>query len=336
MTTPGAAYLRTDRAPARAHRIAGSERPPGIVRGPMPGLGQRRVVLVSGKGGVGKTTISVALALAAAKQGKRVLLCETQGASRVPGLFGKPSKGYEPTQIATNVHALSITPAAAIEEYVLLQLHFQRLYKMVFRNRVMGPFVDAVPGLHDLVQLGKVWFAERDTHLGRPRWDLIVVDAPATGHGLTMFGAPRAMMDLTVAGPFYENAKQIADLIEDTQRTALLLVAIPEEMPVRETIELYSRLGPMQGLVGGVVLNEVRPAPVSAAVLDTARPSFTDPAYASVLAAIASEQRAVSRQDDARRRLAELAIPAELPFLYRRDLRRADFDGFADRLGALL
>ena len=305
----------------------------------MFGLSQRRVVLVSGKGGVGKTTVSVAIALAAAKAGKRVLLCETQGAARIPGLFGKPSKGYESTQLATNLYALSITPAAAIEEYVLLQLHFQRLYKMVFRNRVMGPFVDAVPGLHDLVQLGKVWFAERDTYLGRPRWDLIVVDAPATGHGLTMLGAPRAMMDLTVAGPFHENAKQIADLIEDATRTALVLVAIPEEMPVRETLELYGRLGPLQDLVAGVVLNEVRPVPVEEpALLELGLPTLSaTPGMEPVLAALAAEQRAVTRQIDARRRLAELPAPrAELPFLFRRDLTRTDFDGFADRMEGLL
>lgn len=305
----------------------------------MSGLCQRRVVLVSGKGGVGKTTVSVAIALAAARAGQKVLLCETQGATRVPALFGKPSKGYEATQIAPNLHTLSITPEAAIEEYVLLQLHFQRLYKMVFRNRVMGPFVDAVPGLHDLVQLGKVWFAERDTHLGRPRWDLIVVDAPATGHGLTMLGAPRAMMDLTVAGPFHDNAKQIADLIEDARRTALVLVAIPEEMPVRETLELYAKLGSLQDLVASVVLNEVRPEPVdNAAIFALGLPTLAaEPGMAPILAALSAEQRSVSRQTDARRRLAELpARLGELPFLYRRDLVRGDFDAFADRLTVLL
>lgn len=305
----------------------------------MSGLGQRRVVLVSGKGGVGKTTVSIALALAAARAGKRVLLCETQGATRVPALFGKPSKGYDPTQIAPNLDTLSITPVAAIEEYALLQLHFSRLYKLVFRNRVMGPFLDAVPGLHDLVQLGKVWFAERELLNGRPRWDLVVVDAPATGHGLTMLGAPRAMMDLTIAGPFYENAKLIAELIEDARRTALLLVAIPEEMPVRETIDMHARLGPMQGLVGGVVLNEVRPSPVSDInVYTRAEEGLAEVAgMAPAVAAIRAELQAGTRQIDARRRLAELTgTVCDLPFLYRRDLTRGDFDAFAERMGALL
>lgn len=306
----------------------------------MPPLSTRRVVIVSGKGGVGKTTVSVALALSAASRGKRVLLCETQGATRVPAIFGRPSKGYEPMQVATNVHTLSITPAAAIEEYALLQLHFKRLYKMVFRNRIMGPFVDAVPGLHDVVQLGKVWFAERDEEGGRPRWDLVVVDAPATGHGLTMLGAPRAMMDLTRSGPFYDNAKLIADLVEDPARTALLLVATPEEMPVRETLDLHARLGSMRQLVGGVVLNEVHPLPVPTAA---SWPAQREVLLASAMQGVAQavgvadeELRAVSRQDSARRRLADVGPLVDLPFLYRRDLGRADYEGFAGAMGSLL
>ncbi|GDX81009.1 ATPase [Deltaproteobacteria bacterium] len=306
----------------------------------MPGLSDRRVVLVTGKGGVGKTTVAVSLALAAARRGKRVLLCETQGATRVPALFGRPSKGYEPTQVATNLSTLSITPAEAIQEYVLLQLHFVRLYKMVFQNRVMGPFVDAVPGLHDLVQLGKVWFAERETENGRQRWDLVVVDAPATGHGLTMLGAPRAMMELTRAGPFYENAKQIAELVEDPVRTGLVLVTTPEEMPLRETESLHQRLGAFRRLVAGVVLNEVHPLPVP----DLERwpeerlrlSRSEDPAMIPTLRVIDAELRACARQVDARVRLRALgAAYAELPFLFRRDLGRAELESFTAPLGSL-
>ncbi|MBM4391531.1 MAG: ArsA family ATPase [Deltaproteobacteria bacterium] len=303
-------------------------------------LGSRRVVLVSGKGGVGKTTVSVALALAAARRGKRVLLCETQGATRVPAIFGRPSKGYEPMQVATNLDTLSITPEAAIEEYVLLQLHFRRLYRMVFRNRIMGAFVDAVPGLHDLIQLGKVWFAERETANGRARWDLVVVDAPATGHGLTMLGAPRAMMDLTGSGPFHDNAKLIADLMEDEARTALLLVSTAEEMPLRETVDLYARLGDMRRLVGGAVLNEVHPSPVpSPEAWTSERAALLAQGGGDVHAAIDivdDELRAVSRQADARNRLASLGRVLDLPFQFHRDLSRAEYESFATALEVLL
>lgn len=303
----------------------------------MPALSDRRVVLVTGKGGVGKTTVSVALALAAAKLGKRVLLCETQGATRVPALFGRPGKGYEPVQVAPNLWTLSITPADAIQEYVLLQLHFVRLYRMVFKNRVMGPFVDAVPGLHDLVQLGKVWFAEREEEGGRPRWDLIVVDAPATGHGLTMLGAPRAMMDLTRRGPFYENARQIAELVEDARRTALVLVTLAEEMPLRETEMLHERLGAQRALVAGLVLNEVHPVPMpEPASWPRDRELLLRGGAAGVVRVVDTELRALANQADARVRMRALGAPvAELPFLFRRDLARPDLEGFADLLGSL-
>ena len=306
----------------------------------MPGISERRVTLVTGKGGVGKTTVATAAALALARQGRRVLLCETSGATRVPALFGKPSRGYDPTQVAPGLWTLSITPAEAIQEYVLLQLHFQRLYRMVFQNRVMGPFVDAVPGLHDLVQLGKVWFAERETENGRPRWDSIVVDAPATGHGVSMLGAPRAMMELTRAGPFYENAARIEELVADPRRTALVLVSTAEEMPVRETEDLVERLGPMRTLIQGVVLNEVHPAPLPAEVdWPTTRGQLAGAGGPEGLAAVRIvelERRAVARQDEARARLGRLGYPMhELPFLFRRDLGRAELESFAATLGVL-
>jgi anion-transporting ArsA/GET3 family ATPase len=301
-------------------------------------LASRRVVLVTGKGGVGKTTVAASIAMASARAGKRVLLLETQGATRIPALFGKPSRGYEPTTVAQNLSTLSITPEEAIQEYVMLQLHFQRLYRMVFQNRVMGPFVDAVPGLHDLVQLGKVWFAERETENGRPRWDQVVVDAPATGHGLTMLGAPRAMMDLTRAGPFYENAQRIAELVEDASRTALVLVSIPEEMPLRETEQLHDRLGPLRRLVAGVVLNEVRPSPVkNPAAWPSDQEALLSRGEAPLRSAaeiVDAELAAVARQAGARTRLARLGVPlVELPFLFRRNLGRAEIEGFSRSFG---
>ncbi len=289
----------------------------------------RRVVLVTGKGGVGKTTVSALIALRAARAGKRVLLCETSGATQVPPLFGVTGRGYTAVEVAPGLHTLSITSDAAIEDYVVMQLRFRKLYQMVFRNRVVGPFVAAVPGLHDLIQLGKVFDLERTRSGGRPAWDLIVVDAPATGHGLTMLASPRAMMELTVTGPFHDNARDIATLFEDPARTALVLVSLPEDMPLKETEELYERLGALRESVRGLVLNEIHPRPVPDAALyasvRAAMREAADPAGREALDIADAGLLRCERQDDARRRLSALGPPVvDVPFLYHRDLAPAD------------
>ena len=208
-----------------------------------------RVVLVTGKGGVGKTTVALAIALRYAERGLSTVLVETAGAEQIPEIFGVEGQGYTPTQVAPGLWTLRLTPEEAIEDYVVQQVRFRRLYAMVFKNRVMGPFIDAVPGLHDAVQLGKIFDLHRESAGGRPRWDRIVVDAPATGHGLTMLGSARSLMDLTRAGPLHDGVKQVQDVIGDPQRTGVVLVSLPESLPVNETIELGARLGESRALL---------------------------------------------------------------------------------------
>lgn len=294
----------------------------------------QRVVVVTGKGGVGKTTTCAALALMAHRAGRRVLICETQGAERVPSLFGQKSQGYQYTTLAPRLRSISISSEAAIEDYLMKVLHFRRIYQMVFRNRIMGPFMDAVPGLHDLVQMGKVMELERTP---ASDVDLYIVDAPATGHALAMLNAPRTMMDLTVRGPFYENAQLVANLLEDPRKTSLVLVATPEELPINETLELYERLGNMRRQVKMVVLNEVQPPPIQ-------RPERLD-AFLPYLRAGADEtgQRTLDLaetllrrhqlQEHARLRLQNIAAPrVEFPMLAHRGLGRIELEQLAGLL----
>lgn len=229
-------------------------------------LGAQRILTVTGKGGVGKTTTAVALGLEAARRGLRTVLAETSGSRRVPGLFGKESQGYTVMELVPGLSTLSITPMEAMEDYIVQQVKIRKIYEMVFQNRVMGPFVEAVPGLHDAVQLGKIFDLARETRFGRKAWDLIIVDAPATGHGLSLLASARNMMDLTRGGPLYEGSKLVSDVVDDPTQSGVVLVSLPEEMPVNETLELYRKLGDAQARVCLQVLNQVAPAPFAHSV----------------------------------------------------------------------
>ena len=223
----------------------------------------RQILIVTGKGGTGKTTGAAALGLWASRAGKRTLLVECNGSQQIPTLFNRESEGYKPTHLHPGLSAMSITSDEAIEDYVVKQIKVRKLYQMVFRNRVMGPFMDAVPGLHDAVHLGKVYDLIEDNKTnGAPTWDLIIVDAPATGHGLHMLASARSMMELTRTGPVYEGVKLVHDVISDTERTGLVLTCLPEDLPVNETIELNAHLRAADHQVAGVVLNEMSDVPL--------------------------------------------------------------------------
>jgi len=293
----------------------------------------REILIVTGKGGTGKTTVAASLGLWAARAGKRTLLVECNGSRQIPTLFRRASEGYSPTRLHPDLSAMSITAEEAIEDYVVKQIKVRKLYKMVFRNRVMGPFMDAVPGLHDAVHLGKVYdLIEDDKTRGQPNWDLIIVDAPATGHGLHMLASARSMMELTRAGPVYEGVKLVHDVISDTNRTGLVLTCLPEDLPVNETIELNDHLRAADHQVAGVVLNEMSDVPLPSADDWTAHgPSLQTSTHPEVQEAAVLTERWIARRDrqlTAKARL-EASIDAPLttlPFLMNRALGFAELD----------
>jgi anion-transporting ArsA/GET3 family ATPase len=139
----------------------------------------RRLIIVSGKGGVGKTTLSLALALLAAERGRKVIVAEIHSEDQVSHILGRPPIGHHETPLLPGISGINILPRKSFEEYVLLQIRFKALYKAVFENKLVQNFVEATPGLSDMVSIGKVYALTAD-------YDLVIVDAPATGHGLAL------------------------------------------------------------------------------------------------------------------------------------------------------
>ena len=198
----------------------------------------RRLVVVTGKGGVGKSTVAAALATLAARRGKRVLVAEVDARERVAPMLGARPSGPVIHQVTNGSSTVNIDPRHALEEYALMVVKVRAIYQAVFENRVVRFFLRAVPSLAETLMLGKILHEARSEKDGKPRWDLVVVDAPATGHAVQLLGVPKALLDTVPAGPLRRDAEWMQALLVDPARTAVTLVSLPEEMPVSETIEL--------------------------------------------------------------------------------------------------
>jgi anion-transporting ArsA/GET3 family ATPase len=203
----------------------------------------RRFLIVVGKGGVGKTTVCAAQATALAARGKRVLVAMCNAKERLSTMFGAPPVGSDVCHVATNIWAVNMDPEKALEEYGRMTLKVRALYATVFGNRYTRSFFRAVPGMHDWSMLGKAWWhtTERDEG-GAPRFDVVILDAPATGHGLEMLRVPKVIVDIAPPGILRRDAERAWTLFQDPKRCGVVLVTLPEEMPVTETLELSAAL----------------------------------------------------------------------------------------------
>jgi anion-transporting ArsA/GET3 family ATPase len=209
----------------------------------MPGLLDKRLWIVSGKGGVGKSTISAALALRSARAGRRTLVCEVNTQERISRLLERPLAGPEVKLLEENLWAVDVRPQEAMREYALMVLRFETLYKTVFENRVVRYFLRFIPSLQELVMLGKILYhLQEKLPDGRYRYETIVLDAPATGHAITFLNVPQVLLRTVPPGPMSKEALKMRDLLVDPQVTAAVLVAMPEELPVNEALELHTAL----------------------------------------------------------------------------------------------
>lgn len=311
----------------------------------MSGILDRRLLFVMGKGGTGKSSVAAALGLAAARHGRKVLLCEVAGQQRVTRtLVGHaPSDPYEETKLAPGLWATSVDPDSALEEYLRSQLPSRALFELLKRSRIFQYLVAAAPGSRELLTIGKIW---ETAQLDRPwtgaqlRYDLVIVDAPATGHGLALLAAPRTFRDVAGVGRIQRQAGRIDSFVRDPETTGVVGVALPEEMPVTETIELGSALERDIGLeLGLVVMNALDPDRFSdqdAATLAGARGAGGAPVREAIEAALAQHARAAAHREQLARLEAAGRPVVTLPHVFAPELAREDIEAMSERLEAVL
>jgi anion-transporting ArsA/GET3 family ATPase len=307
-----------------------------------------RVLILSGKGGVGKSLVGMALAHAATERGKRVLLVEIDAPREAARYLGAPSVGARETEIAPGLHAVNLSPRGAMDEYVRQIVKLPMLTDRILKNPVYDRFFAAAPGLKELMVLGKIMVLEEErTGLRhRPRYDLIIVDAPATGHGLSLLKVPIAAAKAVPVGPVGANARRILTLLRDPAKTALVIVTIPEEMAVVEAAQFHRMATEEVGLTArAVVLNAAHERRFSEAeeaqIQRLARDEADGPLVPGLrlARALLSARRHVRRRKLTRfyetRLRRALPLPlVSLPFLFREEIGPAEIRFLAERLAA--
>jgi hypothetical protein len=224
---------------------------------------QRRFLFVTGKGGVGKTAVSASLARALSRQGRRVLLAAADSA---PYRELLPEARWEddpaPLPSATRsaqgerVFTVRLEAEAALREYGRLLIKPRLARQALFENRYVQGFLSALPGLPQWALLGKAWYHSSETQAGAPRFDTVVFDAPATGHGIEFLRLPKAITELAPAGLLRRDAELCWQMLSSPEQACICLVTLPEELPTNETIELAARIRGELGLpLGAVLLN---------------------------------------------------------------------------------
>jgi anion-transporting ArsA/GET3 family ATPase len=285
------------------------------------------LVFVTGKGGVGKTTIAVALGLRAASEGKRTIVCEVSAQENASRFFDHTQVGFHEVEMEENLWAISIDPDESMREYVLLQLKVRAMRDMLFRSRIFNYLAAATPGLKELVTIGKIWeLAQLDRKVRQGRkYDLVIVDAPATGHGIGFLQTPRTFAAIARVGPIHSQAQQLDRLITDQRHTGTAIVALPEEMPVNETAALEHDLRSEVGVaVDRIYMNGLYPQRFSneeAERLARLAEGENGAMRAAARAAVSEHGRARSQRAQLARlrRRAETPVRA-LPFLFEPEL----------------
>ena len=300
----------------------------------------KRLVFVTGKGGVGKTTVAVALGLRAAAAGKRTIVCEVASQENASRMFDHTEVGFHEVEMEENLWSISIDPDESMREYVLLQLKVRAMRDMLFRSRIFNYLAAATPGLKELVTIGKIWELaqfDRKVKSGR-KYDLVIVDAPATGHGIGFLQTPRTFAAIARVGPIHSQAQRLDRFIKDHEHTGTAIVSLPEEMPVNESAALEHDLRQEVGVaVDRVYMNGLYPERFTRAEaerLAEVAGREDGSVRAATRAALSEHSRARSQRAQLSRLRRRVQAPVKsLPFLFEPELGVEAARRLSKRLG---
>jgi anion-transporting ArsA/GET3 family ATPase len=215
----------------------------------------RRLLFVTGKGGVGKSTVAAGLALLSAARGQRTLLCEVDAKGGLSGFFESGPTGFTPTEVQPGLFTMAMDTEESLKEYLSLQLKVPLLARIGPLARTFDFVANAAPGVKEILTVGKLAWEVVEDH-----YDVVVVDSVASGHIVGQLAAPKGINELVSVGVVRHQTEWMLDVLEDPARTGVVIVAAPEEMPVNETIELSGRLAEETDVdLAAVVVNRVLP-----------------------------------------------------------------------------
>jgi anion-transporting ArsA/GET3 family ATPase len=313
-----------------------------------------RVLLVTGKGGVGKSTVAAALAIAAVRTGRRTCLVEVEGRQTMRALFGTEPWDFDEREVRQDLFGMSIDPEASLSEYLAMFYGGRRLSRLVVNSTAVEFATTAAPGIKDVLLIGKIKEMERRRDDdGRFVYDTIVVDAPPTGRILNFLRAPEATTDLIHVGPIREQAQSVVNLLLDPNRLRMQLVTLLEEMPVAETADSARDLGELGVQLNPVIVNRVLQAQLDEAAAKVVEGGLAPATLQRVLAGSGLDDqtsaasllelgerhlRRLALQDEMRRALRDhLDAPLlELPYLPTRSFAETEVSLLADVVSELV
>lgn len=250
-------------------------------------LGERQLLFVTGKGGVGKTTVAAALAQTFAERGKSVLLVAIDERSDLADAFALSSLTFEPVEVAPCLSVMALNTESALREYLRQNLKLPIPTKLGPLANALDFVATAAPGVREILTVGKLCYEVRERH-----YDLVIADAPASGHVVGYLAAPEAIRDLVRVGLIRYQTEWMTDILHDAARTGVVAVTTPEEMPVVETQQLIHRLRDETHVaLASVVVNRM-PSPVALGTAHDATMAFVDemaPAFPHLAAAVRLE-----------------------------------------------